>query len=117
MAYNASLYNPYLQPPQFTRPPVNGLIKVDSIEGAQMYQLPPNSVSPPLFLASENAFFVKTTDGGGAFTLKKYTFSEAPIEQSDSSNYVTKEYFDSWTEKIMEAINGKHTVSEQPSEH
>ena len=54
MAYTPSLYNPYgsqqFQPTMYTssyqptyvpQQPVNGLIKVKGIEGAQMYQLPP----------------------------------------------------------------------------
>ena len=130
MAYNPSLYNPYgsqqFQPtisyPQQYQPtiqpqhPVNGLIKVTGIEGAQMYQLPPGSVSPPLFLEDENAFFVKTTDDGGAATIKKYTFEEAPIANVDDNpnGFVTREYFDRQMQNIMEAINGKHTVPEQP---
>lgn len=129
MAYNPSLYNPYgsqqFQPSQLYQPtytpaytpqqPVNGLIKVSGIEGAQMYQLPPGSVSPPLFLEDESAFFVKTTDDGGAPTIKKYTFEEAPIANTNnnSGDFVTREYFDQQMQNIMEAINGKHTVPEQ----
>ena len=79
-----------------------------------MYQLPPNSVSPPLFLGSENAFFIKTTDGGGAATLKKYTFEEAPMSNDNPGDFVTREYFDQQMSNILEAINGKHPVPEQP---
>ena len=126
MAYNPSLYDPYraqqFQPAQFqpAQPmfqqvvqPVNGLIKVDGIEGAQMFQLPPNSVSPPLFVAEENAFFVKTTDGGGAASLKKYTFQEEPIASSTNPEFVTREYFDNKINEMMEAINGQHAVPGQ----
>lgn len=130
MAYNPSLYNPYgsqqfqptisypqqFQPTMQPQQPVNGLIKVTGIEGARMYQLPPGSVSPPLFLEEENAFFVKTTDDGGAATIKKYTFEEAPIADTinNSNDFVTREYFDQQMQNIMEAINGKHSVQEQP---
>lgn len=109
MAYNPSLYNPYGYQNQS---PVNGLVSVDGIKGAQLYQLPPNSVSPPLFLTEENAFFVKTTDGGGAATIRKYTFEEAAIEPESNSDYVTRDYLDKRIDQIMEAINGKHPVSE-----
>ena len=121
MAYNANFYNPYgLQqfqptlsyPSQFQQP-INGLVKVDGLEGAQMYQMPPNSVSPPLFMESENSFFIKTTDGGGAATVKKYTFDEAPIDDDPQGIYVTKEYFDEQINNIMEAINGKHSIPRQ----
>lgn len=127
MAYNPSLYSPYgsqqFQPtvyPQSYQPtytpqqPVNGLIQVNGIEGAQMYQLPPGSVSPPLFLKDENAFFVKTTDDGGAATIKKYTFEEAPMMNNNSGEFVTREYFDQQMNNILEAINGKHIIPEQP---
>ena len=126
MAYTPSLYNPYgsqqFQPTMYTssyqptyvpQQPVNGLIKVKGIEGAQMYQLPPGSVSPPLFLEDENAFFVKTTDDGGAATIKKYTFEEAPMVTAGSGEFVTREYFDQQMNNILEAINGKHPVPEQ----
>ena len=129
MVYNSpSLYNPYgsaqyqptasylqqYQPTFQPQQPVNGLIKVKGIEGAQMYQLPPGSVSPPLFLEEENAFFVKTTDDGGAPTIKKYTFEEAPMATSGNpGEFVTREYFDQQMNNILEAINGKHSVSEQ----
>ena len=121
MAYNPSLYNPYglqqptvsPQAPQMFQQPVNGLVRIESIEGAQMYQLPPNSVSPPLFLGSEAAFFIKTTDGGGAATLKKYSFKEEPMMMdNNSSEFVTREYFDQQMNNILEAINGKPAVSE-----
>lgn len=118
MAYNPSTYNPYglqqLQPTMMRTQPVNGLVQVSGIEGAQMYQLPPGSTSPPLFLAEENAFFIKTTDDGGAANIKKYRFEEVPIIASDSSRFVTREYFDQQIKGIMEAINGKHLVPEQP---
>lgn len=111
MAYNPNLYNPYA-PQQFhpsnqvfqPAQPVNGLVKVDGIEGAQMYQLPPNSVSPPLFLSEENAFFVKTTDGGGAATLKKYSFQEEPIAGNTNGEFVTREYLDEKINEIMEPL-------------
>lgn len=121
MSYIPPLYNPYGQPQPFSwsqpAQPINGLVRVDGEEGARMYMLPPNSVSPPLFLSEENAFFVKTTDGGGASTLKKYTFEEVPEEPVQPNvDYVTKDYLDSWAAKMMEAINGKRPLPEQPEE-
>lgn len=126
MAYDPSIYNPYgnqqFQPTVMGQPgyrptympqtPVNGLVWVGGIEGVQMYQLPPNSVSPPLFLENEDVFFIKETDGGGAATIKRYSFVEDPIQASSGqSDYVTREYFDQQMNNIMEAINGK-----QPSQ-
>ena len=112
MAYNPALYNPYgLQTQQVQ--PTNGLVWIDGIEGAQMNQMAPDSVSPPLFLKEEDSIIIKTTDGGGAASLKKYSFSEVPLQQNDSELYVTKEYFDAKIGEITEAINGKHIASEQ----
>lgn len=111
MAYNPSLYNPYGLP-QF-QAPVNGLVRVESIEEANAYQIPPNSVSPPLFLDSEDSFFIKTTDANGGSTIKKYTFVEEPIPTSNiSGEFVTREYFDQQMNNILEAINGKLAVQE-----
>lgn len=109
----APLYNPYGFH-QAMQQPVNGLIRIDSIEGGQMYQLPPNSVSPPLFLSNEAAFLIKTTDGGGAATLKKYSFKEEPLEPS-SKDYVTKADFDAFVQEIRGVIDGKSVVS-KPTE-
>lgn len=125
MAYDPRMYNPYnsqqyqpsipyqsrqYQPAFQQQQPVNGLIKVKGIEGAQMYQMPPGSVSPPLFLEDENSFFVKTTDDGGAATIRKYKFEEEPMASTGSGEFVTREYFDQQMNNILEAINGKHTV-------
>lgn len=128
MAYNPSLYNPYgtqqFQPtisypqqfqPTMQQQPVNGLVRIEGIEGAQMYQMPTNSVSPPLFLGNEAAFFIKTTDGGGAATLKKYSFKEEPLEPV-SNDYVTKADFNAFAQEIREAINGKPVVPEPAAE-
>lgn len=120
MAYDPNLYSPYGQQYPLihsNNQPTNGLIRVESVEGARMYAMPPNSVSPPLMLGSDNVFFIKTTDGGGAGSLKAYRFEEidVPGTSSNDEQYVTKEYFDSWAEKLMEAINGEHSISEQPT--
>lgn len=104
----------YMQQQAVMAQPINGLVRVESIEGAQMYPLPPNSVSPPLFLGSDNVFFIKTTDGGGAPTIKKYRFDEEqePAATTAPQGSVTKEEFDSFKAEIMEVLNGKHPVSE-----
>ena len=121
MAYNPNMYMPYQ--PSYTQPymqpnaqGINGLVRIEGIEGAQMYQMPPNSVSPPLFLSSENAFFIKTTDGGGAATLKKYTFAEETMTDTNASDYVTKSDFEAFANEIREAVNGQRAVPEQPAE-
>lgn len=129
MAYNPAIYSPYapqaIVPPQPIVPmqpmaqqpqPSNGLVFIDGIEGAQMYPQAPDSVSQPLFLKSEDAFIVKTTDAGGAASLKKYSFTEIPLnDKNESELYVTKDYFDSQITELKETINDQRTASEQPS--
>jgi len=119
MAYDPSIYNPYSQLYPATNrmnvlSPTNGLVSVESYEGAQLYNLPPESVSPPLFLSSDNIFFVKTTDRDGVASIKAYKFEECEIPQaiSDSVEYVTKADLTEFENRILEAINGQHTVSE-----
>jgi len=120
MPYDPSLYSPY---GQLFNPnnkinmqqPINGLVKVGSYEGVQLYALPPNSVSPPLFLESDNIFFVKTTDNDGVASIKAYEFEECEVPQSsiNQSDYVTRADLEELENRIIGAINGQHTVSEQ----
>lgn len=117
MAYNSNVWWPSSYYPQSTPSlPMNGLVRVESVEEAKNYSLAPNSVSPPLFLASENAFIIKKTDEFGVSSFSKYSFAEEPFDdQAESGEFVTREYFDSQMSKLMEAINGQHSVSEQPA--
>ena len=110
MAYDPNAYIPTRSWSQ----PMKGLVRIESIDAARVYFLPPSSVSPPLFLSDENAFIIKTTDDIGMASLKKYRFEEIPIEDEHSSEeFITREYFDRRINEIMEVINGQYTVSEQ----
>lgn len=123
MAYNPLMYNPYgsQQPYSWSQPPiqqqpVNGLVQVNGDEGAKMFPLPPNSVSQPLFYSDEDVFAIKTTDAGGSYTLKKYSFSEIPFDSpANDGKYVTKEYLDEKLSELKEAINGKQPAAKQSS--
>ena len=119
MAYDPSLYNPYgktnVYQTQQAMPmmrPVNGIVYINDLEGAKGYQMPPNSVSPPLMLKSDSIFIIKETDGSGGATLSAYRFDEVPLSSLEKSNgdYVTKADFEAFTAQIMEAINGQHAV-------
>lgn len=118
MAYNPNLYNPYGYSQQMPaqQQSVNGLIWIDGIEGAQMYPLPPNSTSPPLMWKNEPYFSIKTTDAGGAFTVKTFKFQEEILQSQVANDTVTREDFDKFKQEVMEAINGKPAVSESASE-
>lgn len=82
-----SMYQPYRQPwggaypqPSYQRP-VEGLVRVTGLDGAKMYQLPPNS-SMPLFDGNEDVFYVKTTDGAGFPTIRTFRF--VPVDEQPS---------------------------------
>ena len=110
MAYNPYLYMPYgaQQFPQVTQP-VDGMVWVDGMEGVRMYQLPPNSRSPVLMFKNEERFAVKTTDAGGASTVRLFKFEEETQEQEQAGtgDYVTRDDFESFKNEILEAVNGK----------
>lgn len=123
MAYNPNIYNPYLSAAswptmQAQGTPVNGLVYIDTVDDARNYQMPPNSVSPPLMLKSDNVFIIKTVDGSGGAVLSAYRFEETqlPIATVPGNDYVTKADFDAFASRIMEAINGEYTVPESESE-
>lgn len=121
MAYNPNMYMPYQYTPTVPvsmqqQQPVNGIVYVDGMEAVNGYQIPPNSVSPPLMLKSDNVFCIKETDGSGGATVSAYRFEEIPLSSlSASGDYVTKADFDAFAAKVMEAINGKHAVPEDPA--
>lgn len=60
------------------------LTQVSGMEGAKAYRMPPNS-AVALFHASEDVFYVKTTDGAGFPTIRAFRFSEVdePQERSE----------------------------------
>ena len=130
MAYNPNLYNPYgtqqyqptlsyqqqYQPTMQPQQPVNGLVQIDGIEGANMYPLPPNSTSPALFFKNEAKFAVKSTDGGGAVTVRVFNFEEETLQTSNPNDIITRQDLEDFKKQVMEAINGKPAVSEPAAE-
>ena len=95
-----SMYQPYQQPwggayPQPTYPqpsyqkPVEGLVRVTGLDGAKMYQLPPNS-SMPLFDGNEDVFYVKTTDGAGFPTIRTFRFVPVDEQPSGQEGWATR---------------------------
>lgn len=109
------MYGAYGQPwPQYQEPRQQ-LVKVTGMEGARAYQMPPNSVAP-LFDANEDILYVKSTDGAGFPTIRRFSFT--PVPDGDvSSQYVTRVEFDRAIEGIREAMsNAKQPVPEQPQQ-
>lgn len=106
------MYGTYAQPwPQYQEPRQQ-LVKVTGMEGARAYQMPPNSVAP-LFDANEDILYVKSTDGAGFPTIRRFSFTPMP-DGDVSAQYVTRVEFDRAIEAIREAMgNAKQPVSEQ----
>ena len=50
-----------------------GIVRVNGIQGAQAYQMGANS-SVALFDANEDFFYIKTTDGAGFASIRKFKF-------------------------------------------
>lgn len=127
MAYDPSFYSPYYRsfPDAWKTNPmptntmsVNGIVYIDTIDDARNYQMPIDSVSPPLMLKSDNVFIIKTVDGSGGATLKAYRFEETelPSDGALGNDYVTKADLDAFAARIMEAIDGKLPIRESEPE-
>lgn len=69
--------------------PVEGLVRVAGLDGAKMYQLPPNS-SMALFDGNEDVFYVKTTDGAGFYTIRTFRFVPVDGQPSDQDGWATR---------------------------
>jgi len=89
----------------------NNLIKVTGINGAKAYQMQPNGAIA-LFDDSNDVFFIKTTDGANFPTIRMFQFSEIKEEQSQQTEYVTRQEFNELKEMFD---NGKQHISEQQS--
>lgn len=91
--YNQSQGYGYNQPYQ----PYNGqdqLIMVSGEEGARAYPLGPNR-TVPLFDKNQMYFYLKSTDGGGYGTLRRFKYEEI-MDNSPSQDYVTREEFEQY---------------------
>ena len=114
MAYDPNIYNPYgtqYVDSSIYQAASNSVRYIDSIDEARKVsnQLPPNSLSAPMFLRSDDVFFIGSTDEYRIPTLTMYRYheEEIPGAKKDESEYVTKADFDAFATRIMEAINGK----------
>ena len=78
------------------------ITRVTGEEGAKAYQMAPNS-SAALFDGDEDIFYLKTTDGAGFPTIRKFKFEEmkekAP-EPAEASEYITREEFEQFREEM-----------------
>lgn len=78
------------------------ITRVTGEEGAKAYQMAPNS-SAALFDGNEDIFYLKTTDGAGFPTIRKFKFEEIQAktpEPAEESDYITREEFEQFREEI-----------------
>lgn len=135
MAYSPTYTNPYLnqttyqfpqtaiqQPQQFQQfqqaqqtpyqQPYNGTPDDISQEQAMQIQLPPNSVSDPMFNKTDKRIYVVMTDSMGGKTLKRYRYVEDDDEPItvNGAKFASREEFDQLAAQFLAL---KATVEEQ----
>lgn len=107
-------FNPYQMrgAQQCNRP--GEIIKVNGIPGAQAYQMGPNEAAA-LFDANEDYFYIKTTDGAGFATLRRFKFTPCQEDEgAGAPEYITRAEFDELKEVVL---NGKqHIRSKQTAD-
>jgi hypothetical protein len=80
--------------------PVNGLVKVNGIDGAKAYQMPPNSVMP-LFHSSEDILYIKVTDGAGFPEIREFSFTPIESKHESAADYVSRSEFEEFKASVL----------------
>lgn len=93
-------------------PPIDNLIRVNGLEGAKAYQLPPNS-NIALFDSNNDIMYIKTTDGAGFPSIRAFSFTPIDDAQETTTDYVQRPEFDALVEEVRGLMNAKQPV--QPS--
>lgn len=109
--YSPTWVNPYLQGqqnmPQYQPAPTNGITKVNGIDSARQYALPPNSMSPALFDNNGKTFYVVSTDGAGGKTVEAFDYvphvEREPVT-IDGAQFVSREEFDGFVSRVNAAL-------------
>lgn len=109
--YGTQLYNQSYQPQMLynniMRQPINNLLRVTGLESAKAYPAPPNS-DIVLFDGEKPLFYWKSTDDSGFANIRTFIFEEQKqemqpiVEQTDISNFVTKEDLSELKETVFE---------------
>lgn len=79
------------------------LVRVNGIDGARAYQMPPNSTAA-LFDSGNDIMYIKQTDGAGFPSIRTFAFTEQLQQQSQiaqTDQYVTRDEFDKVKELIQ----------------
>lgn len=111
------MYYPQMNYQQSLYGQTNNLIRVNGIEGAKAYQMTPNGTAV-LFDDNNDVFYLKTSDGAGFSSIRKFTFTELkkPTE-SPTDDFMTKAEFNTEIEKIREELRnyGKQHIQQSES--
>lgn len=134
--FKGQYQQPIMQQPIVQQPPVQsngGLIWVDNEEQAKNYLVAPNNVIP-MFDKSSPAMYIKSADGAGMPTFKRYKLVDVDEEKPKNApethkctcgdKFVTKEEFDTLKGKFYDLLakydgllieeKGKETETEKP---
>lgn len=76
------------------------LIRVNGLEGARAYQMPPNSVAA-LFDANQDLMYIKATDGAGFPSIRVFSFAE----QIQAGGMATPNAGESQFQQAIDKIN------------
>lgn len=101
---------------QMTQRPVEGIVRVTGRQGAEAYQLPPNSYIP-LFDGDSDTLYIKTTDGAGFGSIQEYQLVPKETEPTTKNpGYVTVDEFNALKKELEDVKHNlqssKPTVSE-----
>jgi len=84
---------------------VNNLTRVTGIEGARLYQMPPNS-TVALFDGNDDIFYVKSTDGAGFPTIRTFRFEEVQPQQQEYVTHAELAELSAKIDRLMDALGG-----------
>lgn len=88
------------------------LIRVNGLQGAQTYQMAPNS-TVALFDGNSDIMYIKQTDGAGFGNIRKFSFTEILDNQQvsqPSNDFVSREEFENFKKEMMDY--GKQSVQQ-----
>ena len=104
--------NPYTMASLF--PAVEKLKRVKGVDAAKAFPMGPDS-EVALFEEDDDVFYVKMTDANNFPSLRKFRFTEEPLEVPNKEQYVTIDEFNKLKEELENAkqfIRKQTAVSE-----
>ena len=103
--------NQYAPAYQQYQQPVHGFVYVSGLDGANAYQMPPNSEMPLFDSTTENRIFIKTTDSAGYPTIRAVRCVPEDLTPQASADHASASDIESLRAEIEELrslIYAKH---------